>query len=88
MDPREAMSRARRGFYEIRAQMEALAPQIAEKNGWEETDMASVMARLKQQTIPNDEIEEFYRRLEKLYRTALAKYACEIWHLTVVLRRN
>jgi len=32
--------------------------------------------------------EEFYRRLEALYRTALAKYACEIWHLTVVLRRT
>ena len=61
MDPREAMSQARRGFYEIRAQMEALAPQIAEKNGWPETDMASVMSRLKQQTIPNDEIEAFYR---------------------------
>ena len=61
MDPREAMSQARRGFYEIRAQMEALAPQIAQKNGWPETDMASVMTRLKQQTIPNDEIEDFYR---------------------------
>ena len=61
MDPREAMSRARRGFYEIRAQMEALAPQIAAKYGWEETDMASVMAGLKAMTIPNDEIEDFYR---------------------------
>ncbi|MAW91038.1 MAG: DUF885 domain-containing protein [Altererythrobacter sp.] len=65
MDPREAMSQARRGFYEIRAQMEALAPQIAEKNGWPETDMASVMTRLKQQTIPNDEIEEFYRGVNR-----------------------
>nr|WP_137676728.1 DUF885 domain-containing protein [Parerythrobacter lutipelagi] len=61
MDPYESMSQARRGFYEIRAQMEALAPQIAAKYGWEETDYASVMARLKGQSIPNDEIEEFYR---------------------------
>ena len=61
MAPREAMSQARRGFYEIRAQMEALAPQIAEKNGWPETDMGGVMKRLKAQTIPNDEIEAFYR---------------------------
>ena len=61
MDPREAMSQARRGFYEIRAQMEALAPQIAAKYGWEKTDMASVMAGLKAMTIPNDEIEDFYR---------------------------
>ena len=65
MDPREAMSEARRGFYEIRAQMEALAPQIAEKYGWAETDMASVMTRLKQQTIPNDEIEDYYRNVNR-----------------------
>ena len=73
MEPREAMSQARRGFYEIRAQMEALAPQIAEKNGWPKTDMAGVMKRLKQQTIPNGEIEEFYRginrQLEEQVRT-------------------
>jgi len=31
---------------------------------------------------------EFYRRLEILYRTSGGKYACEIWHLTVILRRN
>ncbi|WP_454597522.1 DUF885 domain-containing protein [Qipengyuania sp. SM2507] len=61
MEPREAMARARRGYYEIRAQMEALAPQIAAKNGWEETDYASVMRKLKERTIPNDEIEDFYR---------------------------
>ena len=60
-DPRELMSEARRGFYELRAQMEALAPQIAEKYGWEETDMTSIMARLKQMTVPDDEIEDFYR---------------------------
>lgn len=65
MDPREAMSQARRGFYEIRAQMEALAPQIAAKYGWPETDPASVMRRLKQETIPNDEIEEFYRGVNR-----------------------
>jgi len=65
MDPYEAMSQARRGFYEVRAQMEALAPQIAAKYGWEETDMASVMRRLKQETIPNDEIEAFYREVNR-----------------------
>ncbi|OBX18802.1 hypothetical protein A9995_09540 [Erythrobacter sp. QSSC1-22B] len=61
MEPREAMARARRGYYEIRAQMEALAPQIAEKNGWEETDYVSVMRKLKERTIPDDEIEDYYR---------------------------
>lgn len=64
-DPRALMSEARRGFYELRAQMEALAPQIAEKYGWEETDMASVMAGLKQMTVPGDEIEDFYRDVNR-----------------------
>lgn len=32
--------------------------------------------------------EEFYSKLETLYRTSAGKYACEIWHLTVVLRRT
>jgi len=32
--------------------------------------------------------DEFYRRLDTLYRTAKAQYACEVWHLTVVLRRT
>jgi SAM dependent carboxyl methyltransferase len=32
--------------------------------------------------------QEFYRRLENLYREYLGKYACEIWNLTVVLRRT
>ena len=60
-DPRETMAQARRGFYEIRAQMEALAPQIAAENGWEDTSYQGVMRALKSRTIPNDEIEAFYR---------------------------
>lgn len=64
-DPRALMSEARRGFYELRAQMEALAPQIAAKYGWEDTDMASVMAGLKAMTVPNDEIEDFYREVNR-----------------------
>ena len=60
-DPRETMAQARRGFYEIRAQMEALAPQIAAANGWEDTSYQGVMRALKSRTIPNDEIEAYYR---------------------------
>ena len=30
----------------------------------------------------------FYERLNDLYRTKLAQYAFELWHLTVVLRRT
>lgn len=32
--------------------------------------------------------QEFYRRLTELYRIHRDVYACEIWHLTVVLRRR
>ncbi|MEX0348831.1 MAG: hypothetical protein AB3N15_05345 [Paracoccaceae bacterium] len=36
----------------------------------------------------DDLAEEFYRRLDALYRNHTNKYACEIWHLTVALRRR
>lgn len=32
--------------------------------------------------------DEFFHRLDRLYRKYLGKYAFEIWHLTVVLRRR
>lgn len=32
--------------------------------------------------------DEFYRRLTDLYRSRLSELACEIWHLTVVLRKK
>ncbi|MFA3917225.1 hypothetical protein [Ruegeria hyattellae] len=32
--------------------------------------------------------DEFYRRLDALYRAHTTTYACEIWHLTVALRRR
>ncbi|MFB0612852.1 DUF885 domain-containing protein [Aurantiacibacter poecillastricola] len=73
-DPRALMSEARRGFYELRAQMEALAPQIAEKYGWEETDMASVMTALKQMTVPNDEIEDFYRDVNRQLEAEIRRH--------------
>lgn len=72
IDPAEAMSQARRGFYELRGQMDALAPQIAEKYGYDKIDYLSVLRGLKKETIANDEIEDFYRgvneRLEGVIR--------------------
>ena len=73
MDPREAMSQARRGFYETRAQMEALAPQIAAARGWDDGDYGAVMTRLKQEKIPNDEIEEFYRGINRQIEQKIAE---------------
>lgn len=58
--PQELISRARRGFYETRAQMEALAPQVAAKFGFAETDYPSVITQLKKTIVPGAELEEFY----------------------------
>lgn len=65
IDPQEAMSQARRGYYELRSQMDALAPQVAAKFGFEKTDYISVLKSLKAQTISNDEIEDFYRSVNR-----------------------
>lgn len=60
LPPEDLVARARRAFYETRAQMEALAPQVAAKYGWSETDYPAVLARLKQDKIPNEQMEARY----------------------------
>ncbi|WP_120716364.1 DUF885 domain-containing protein [Tsuneonella amylolytica] len=66
MAPLDAASQARRGFYEIRSQMKALAPEVAAKLGMAPTtDYVAVIAELKKQTIPNDKIEAFYRDINR-----------------------
>ena len=61
LPPLELVSRAQRGFYETRAQMEALAPLVAAQLGMAETDYPSVIARLKQEPVAQGELEAFYR---------------------------
>lgn len=60
LPPEELVARARRGFYETRQQMDALAPVVAAKFGFVATDYASVLAELKKRTIPNDQMEAHY----------------------------
>ena len=60
LPPEDLIARARRAFYETRAQMDALAPQVAAKFGWTETDYPAVLARLKQDKIPNEQMEAYY----------------------------
>ena len=60
LPPEELVARARRAFYETRAQMEALAPQVAAKLGLASTDYPSVLAELKKRTIPNEQMEAHY----------------------------
>lgn len=58
--PLELVSRARRGFYETRQQMIALAPHVAAENGIAEADYASVIAALKRETIAQERLEGHY----------------------------
>ncbi|HEU4651267.1 MAG TPA: DUF885 domain-containing protein [Croceibacterium sp.] len=60
LPPQELVARARRAFYETRAQMAALAPQVAAKFGYGATDYPSVLAELKKDTIPQEQMEARY----------------------------
>lgn len=60
LPPEELIGRARRGFYETRAQMEALAPQVAAKLGLTATDYPSVIAALKEKKIATERMEAHY----------------------------
>jgi len=60
LPPEQLIARARRGFYETRAQMEALAPLVAAKFGFSGTDYPSVITELKKDKIPQDRMEAHY----------------------------
>jgi uncharacterized protein (DUF885 family) len=60
LPPEELVARARRGFYDTRTQMEALAPQVAKKFGFAKTDYPSVIAELKKDKIPDSQLESYY----------------------------
>jgi len=52
---------AHQSFTEIQAQMEALAPKVAAERGFKSTDYRSVIAELKKDQIPGDQILEHYQ---------------------------
>jgi len=60
LPPEELIARARRSFYEVRQQIDALAPLVAQKLGLAATDYPSVLAELKKQRIPPERMEEHY----------------------------
>jgi hypothetical protein len=60
LPPEELVARARRGFYDTRRQMEALAPLVAKKFGYTATDYPSVIAALKRDKIPAGDVESYY----------------------------
>ena len=60
LPPEQLVGRARRGFYDTRRQMEALAPQVAKKFGFPKSDYLSVIAELKKDTIDPGKLEIYY----------------------------
>ena len=60
LPPEQLIARARRGFYETRAQMQALAPLVAAKFGYAATDYPSVIAELKKDKIAQGQMEARY----------------------------
>ncbi len=73
LPPEDLVARARRAFYETRAQMDALAPQVAAKFGFAATDYQSVLAELKKRTIPNEQMEAHYGEVLGQLQTIAAR---------------
>ena len=61
--PDELIADGLAGFMEIRGQMQALAPEVAEARGWEMTDYRDVIAALKQEQFRGDAIVRRYREV-------------------------
>jgi hypothetical protein len=60
-DPRAVMQRAMTAFLGIRDEMDSVAREIARQRGWPSADYRDVMRKLKQETIPNDQLVDRYR---------------------------
>jgi hypothetical protein len=63
LPPEELVARARRGYYVTRKEMESLAPLVAKKFGYTETDYPSVIVHLKQDKIDPKGIEAYYSKV-------------------------
>lgn len=61
--PEELIRDGLSGFMEIRGEMEALAPLVAESRGWDLTDYREVIAELKKEQFYGDAIVERYRQV-------------------------
>ncbi|MFT7286208.1 MAG: hypothetical protein ACI87W_000312, partial [Halieaceae bacterium] len=60
--PEELIADALYAYQFIRGEMKALAVKIAARRGWEDSELVSVMRRLKKETIADDKILELYRQ--------------------------
>ena len=61
IDPALLMQRAQLEFMETRAMMQQLAPLVAKAKGIEASDYRDVIKALKKHSIPDDQLETYYR---------------------------
>lgn len=70
--PEELITEALYSYQFIRSEMKALARRIAEKRGWDDHELTSVIRRLKTEQIPQDDILDVYNErladLEEIIR--------------------
>lgn len=59
--PEQLMAAARTSFFEIREQMQRLAPQVAQAEGLDASDYRDVIRALKREQLAENEIEDYYR---------------------------
>jgi hypothetical protein len=60
MDPHQLMERALFVYASTQDEMQSIAQQIAQRRGLKSSDYRDVLRELKQATIPNDELLQFY----------------------------
>ncbi|HKE17583.1 MAG TPA: DUF885 domain-containing protein [Kofleriaceae bacterium] len=60
--PAELAARAHKAFTEIQDEMQVTARKIAKERGWPSSDYRDVLAQLKKQQIPDDQVLEFYKK--------------------------
>ncbi len=70
--PEDLIERATKGYMDIRNEMVALAPLVAQQKGYKTNDYREVIRLLKQERIPGDELLDYYYDrlgdLEKIIR--------------------
>ena len=59
--PEQLISEAQYSYQMIRSEMKALAWKIADKRGWQDRELVSVMRALKKEQVPQDRILDLYR---------------------------
>ncbi|MFV0476882.1 MAG: DUF885 domain-containing protein [Parahaliea sp.] len=60
--PQELIAEGQYSYQLIRSQMKALARQIADKRGWQQQDLVSVIHKLKEEQVPQDKLLALYQQ--------------------------